>query len=171
LNSKTYQFGPVTDNRTTRFSLWAPKCDQVDLVFDEDKRYPMTPGDGWHFCELNGSTVGKRYSFRLSDGRLVPDPASRYQPFDVHGPSEIVASSHDWKVGWNGRPWHEAIIYELHIGAFTTEGTFKAAIGRLDYLSNLGITAIEIMPVADFPGAMMEYFSSRQTRLMEGQMN
>ena len=98
--------------------------------------------------------AGAMYRFLLDGGLEVPDPASRFQPADVHGPSEVVDPySYEWKVEtWTGRPWEECVIYELHVGAFTQEGTFRSAIEKLDYLSELGITAIEIMPVADFPG-------------------
>jgi malto-oligosyltrehalose trehalohydrolase len=84
----------------------------------------------------------------------VPDPASRHQPEDVHGPSEVIdPTAYCWRDAvWRGRPWEEAILYELHIGAFTPEGTFRAAIGKLDHLAALGITAVEIMPIGDFPG-------------------
>jgi 1,4-alpha-glucan branching enzyme len=111
--------------------------------------------DGWHDLMSSGPKAGTLYKFRLQNGLDVPDPASRFQPKDVHGPSEVV-DPHRYKWNdslWNGRPWEECVIYELHIGAFTQEGTFRSAIERLDYLAGLGITAIEIMPVADFPGS------------------
>ncbi|HVY14621.1 MAG TPA: alpha-amylase family glycosyl hydrolase, partial [Rhodopila sp.] len=110
--------------------------------------------DGWHVADVPDAGPGTLYRFVLPDGLSVPDPASRFQPQDVHGPSEVVDPDHYvWNdASWHGRPWHEAVIYELHIGAFTPEGTFRAAIGRLDHLQVLGVTAIEIMPVADFPG-------------------
>ena len=96
---------------------------------------------------------GTLYKFVLPDGSRVPDPASRYQPSDVHGPSEVVDSAFPWTDGaWLGRPWEETVIYELHVGSFTADGTFAAATERLDYLFDLGVTAIEVMPVADFPG-------------------
>jgi malto-oligosyltrehalose trehalohydrolase len=84
----------------------------------------------------------------------VPDPVSRFQPDDVHGPSEVIdPRAYHWLCdGWTGRPWEEAIIYELHIGTFTPEGTFRAAMDKLDHLVALGVTAIELMPVAEFPG-------------------
>jgi 1,4-alpha-glucan branching enzyme/maltooligosyltrehalose trehalohydrolase len=84
----------------------------------------------------------------------MPDPASRFQPQDVHGPSEVVdATAFQWREdSWRGRPWEEAVIYELHVGAFTTEGTFRGVEQKLDYLRDLGVTALELMPVADFPG-------------------
>ncbi len=87
-------------------------------------------------------------------GQLVPDPASRFQPHDVNGPSEVIdPNAFAWQdAAWRGRPWAEAVIYELHVGTFTPQGTFAAARERLDYLRELGVTAIELMPVADFPG-------------------
>jgi maltooligosyltrehalose trehalohydrolase len=91
---------------------------------------------------------------QLPDGTRVPDPASRFQPQDVHGPSEVIdPSAYQWSdSAWRGRPWSDAVLYELHVGTFTEEGTFLAAIEKLDHLVQLGVTAIEIMPVADFPG-------------------
>ena len=84
----------------------------------------------------------------------MPDPASRFQPRDVHGPSEVVdPAAFDWHDdGWRGRPWHEAVLYELHVGTFTPDGTYAAAAARLDYLADLGVTAVELMPLAEFPG-------------------
>jgi maltooligosyltrehalose trehalohydrolase len=98
--------------------------------------------------------AGDRYFYELSDGGLVPDPASRFQPEGVHGPSECIdPRSRAWRTPWTRPPWRAHALYELHVGTFTPEGTFRAAIGRLDHLRDLGVTAIEIMPVADFPGA------------------
>ena len=112
-------------------------------------------GKGWHELISNDAKVGTRYKFRLEElGLEVPDPASRYQPSDVHGPSEVVDPDHHvWRDGgWGGRPWEECVLYELHLGTFTPQGTIIGAIDRLDWLADLGVTAIEIMPVADFPG-------------------
>ena len=110
--------------------------------------------DGWHALDVAGASPGTLYRFRLSDGLEIPDPASRYQPDDVHGPSEVIdPGAYAWRdAGWKGRPWEEAVLYELHVGAFTSEGTFRAAIGKLPALVELGVTGIELMPVADFPG-------------------
>jgi malto-oligosyltrehalose trehalohydrolase len=116
---------------------------------------PMTPsGEGWHELVTDQAKVGSRYRFVLPDGMKVPDPASRCQPEDVHGPSEIVdTTGWTWNdTAWSNRPWQDAVVYELHIGTFTPEGTFRAAMTKLDHLASLGVTAIEIMPVADFPG-------------------
>ena len=117
---------------------------------------PMTAlADGWHELVTKEAVAGTRYSFELANNMQVPDPASRYQPRDVHGPSEVIdPASYQWRdASWRGRPWHEAVLYEMHVGAFTPEGTFQAAIERLDHLVDLGITAVELMPLADFPGA------------------
>lgn len=110
--------------------------------------------DGWHLICVSGAGPGSRYKFRLPDGDEVPDPGSRYQPQDVHDASEVVdLEAYEWKSdAWLGRPWDESVIYELHVGSFTEEGTFRAAIERLDHLANLGITALQIMPISDFPG-------------------
>jgi maltooligosyltrehalose trehalohydrolase len=138
------------------FRLWAPGATQVDLVCPDaavDVPMPAAPG-GWFEHTLEQAAPGLRYAFRIDGGLLVPDPASRCNPDDVHAPSRLIdPQAFDWPdAGWRGRPWHEAVIYELHVGCFTPEGTFAAAIERLDALVALGITAIELMPVADFPG-------------------
>ncbi|RPH67247.1 MAG: malto-oligosyltrehalose trehalohydrolase [Burkholderiales bacterium] len=154
-----------------RFRLWAPGRDRIDLELVQRAagtqaragasievagRVAMTrsPG-GWHEADVREATAGSLYRFRLDDGLAVPDPASRFNPLDVHGPSELLDPlDHDWSDGgWTGRPWHEAVVYELHVGAFTPAGTFDAARERLAELALLGITAVELMPVADFPGA------------------
>jgi malto-oligosyltrehalose trehalohydrolase len=110
--------------------------------------------EGWYELVTDAATAGALYQFRINDTQVVPDPASRFQPRDVHGPSEVIdPDSFDWQDdAWRGRCWEEAVIYELHIGAFTLAGTFSAAEERLDYLQDLGVTALELMPVADFPG-------------------
>ncbi|WP_232324189.1 malto-oligosyltrehalose trehalohydrolase, partial [Variovorax sp. WDL1] len=104
--------------------------------------------------ELPGARPGDAYRFRLPGGLGVPDPASRFNPDDVHGASRVVdPRAHAWQhEDWRGRPWEEAVVYELHVGTFTPEGTFAAAGARLPALAQLGITAIELMPLADFPG-------------------
>jgi malto-oligosyltrehalose trehalohydrolase len=101
-----------------------------------------------------GLAAGTPYAYLVDDKGPVPDPASRYNPWDVIGPSALVDPlAFEWDDDrWMGRPWHEAVVYEMHVGTFTHEGTFRAAIGKLDYLADLGITAIEVMPVADFAG-------------------
>jgi len=138
-----------------RFRLWAPAHPHIELELNGTARLALQPErDGWHSLIAAGTRAGARYRFVLPDGTRVPDPASRYQPQDVHGPSEVIdpLAYHWGDGGWHGRPWHEAVLYELHIGAFTAAGTFSAAIERLAHLVTLGVTAIELMPVADFPG-------------------
>ena len=149
-------FGAQLANRGVHFRLWAPNQDHVSVVVDDSDPMSMSrSNDGWHELMVPTAEVGARYKYRLQDGLQVPDPASRFQPDDVHGPSEVIdPHSYQWGDGaWTGRPWEECVIYELHIGAFTQEGTFRSAIDRLDYLADLGVTAIEIMPLADFPGS------------------
>ena len=137
-----------------RFRLWAPSHKNITLVLDSQLLAMKPVAHGWHELDVPEAAAGTKYLFRLPDGMTVPDPASRFQPSDVHGPSEVIdPAAYRWSDGdWKGRPWHEAVVYELHVGAFTPEGTFLAAIARLDYLAELGITAVEIMPVSDFPG-------------------
>lgn len=134
-----------------RFRLWAPDCAGLTLrLMGSD--LPMEPvGDGW-FERAAEAPESASYAFVLPDGRVVPDPAARRQEWDVHGPSLVTSSGHDWQTDWRGRSWEEAVICELHIGTFTPEGTFRAAIERLDALADTGFTAIEIMPVAQFAG-------------------
>jgi maltooligosyltrehalose trehalohydrolase len=140
----------------TGFRLWAPIAPRVDIVLQgkNERRVLLDREDGgyWH-AVIDGVSPGARYFFDLGNNILRPDPASRLQPEGVHGPSEVVASVPDPAFGWSGRPLNEYVIYELHVGTFTPEGTFDAAIRRLPELKELGITAIEVMPVAAFPGA------------------
>jgi len=146
----------VRTDGTVRFRLWAPAAERIGLELEgEPGAIEMhAQSEGWHELITEHASAGTRYRFVLPDGMRVPDPASRYQPEDVHGPSEVVnPAAWLWNdAGWRNRPWEEAVIYELHIGAFTPEGTFRAAIGKLDHLRRLGVSALEIMPIAEFPG-------------------
>ncbi|RYY61615.1 MAG: malto-oligosyltrehalose trehalohydrolase, partial [Comamonadaceae bacterium] len=109
--------------------------------------------EGWWTCRVDGAAAGQLYHWRIDDELMVPDPASRYNPHGVHQPSQVVdPAAFAWDDGWTGRPWSEVVLYELHVGAFTPEGTYAAAAGRLQDLADLGITAVELMPLADFPG-------------------
>jgi maltooligosyltrehalose trehalohydrolase len=142
---------------TTRFRLWAPGAAAVALDLDSARGHARLAmrrdAEGWH--ELTtAAPPGARYRFVVGEGLQVPDPAARFNPDDVHGASEIVDPlAYRWRGSdWRGRPWHEAVVYELHVGTFTPEGTFAAAARRLPVLAELGVTAVELMPVADFPG-------------------
>ena len=148
-------FGATVQADGVAFALWAPSAETVVLEHLSASR-PMTrDGQGWHRLTVADAKPGDRYSFRLADGTRVPDPASRSNPDDVHGPSVVTDPEHfAWTDdAWRGRPWEEAVVYELHVGTFTEEGTFNAARERLGELAELGITAVELMPLADFPGA------------------
>jgi malto-oligosyltrehalose trehalohydrolase len=150
-------FGAALDGEgIVRFRLFAPGADHVDLAIEggaEPVRM-VAESNGWHELVTNSATAGSRYRFVLPDGTGVPDPVSRYQPEDVHGPSEVIdPNSFPWTdQQWRGRPWTEAVLYELHVGTFTKEGTFLAAMEKLDHLVDLGITAIELMCLSDFAG-------------------
>ncbi len=148
-------FGAEWGAGGARFRLWAPAQKRVALELDGERLEMKALPDGWHELRLATARPGDRYRFLLADGLAVPDPASRANPDDVHGASKLVdPTAYEWgDAAWRGRPWHEAVLYELHLGTFTREGTFAAARGRLAGLAALGITAIELMPVADFPGA------------------
>jgi len=142
-----------------RFRLWAPAAREVYLRLYGDggnaRELAASPlGEGWFEVASSDARAGNRYSFVVDGRQAVPDPASRWNPDDVHGPSTIVDPlAFDWQdAHWKGRPWHEVVLYELHVGTFTPEGTFVGVEARLDHLAGLGVTAIELMPVADFPG-------------------
>ena len=111
--------------------------------------------DGWFELRTDAAEAGSAYRFQLADGTKVPDPASRRQAADVHGPSLVVdPTTYRWRyTGWRGRAWEETILYELHLGTFSEEGTFDGARKKLRHLADLGITAIELLPIADFAGS------------------
>jgi maltooligosyltrehalose trehalohydrolase len=146
-----------------RYGLWAPAARSVALELvgrgggsaAKPVIIAMQPEpDGWFGADVADSAAGDLYRYRI-DGRLeVPDPASRFNPQDVHGPSEVIdPDAFDWTDGdWTGRPWHEAVVYELHVGTFAEGGDCDAVVRRLDHLVALGVTALELMPLADFPG-------------------
>ncbi len=141
-----------------RFRVWAPGHERVEVVIygpDAEWLYPMTAeGEGYFSALVEGHGAGARYKYRLDERDSFPDPASRSQPEGVHGPSEVVDPGvFPWTdAAWKGIPLEEMVIYELHVGTFTPEGTFEAAIARLEDLVALGVTAVEVMPVAEFPG-------------------
>ena len=135
------------------FRLWAPAAKRVDVLLE--KPHPLRRDkDGWFSADISGVTAGTRYRFRIDDEIDVPDPASAFQPDDVSGPSELIDhATYRWRAtDWRGRPWHEAVLIETHVGTFTPEGSYRAMIGNLDHLAAAGITALELMPLADFAG-------------------
>ncbi len=146
------------DEGKYRFHVWAPLADHVEVIFKDDKE-PQKLGQkefgNWE-AEIEGLTPETQYKFRLDKSRdkEFPDPASRYQPEGVHSWSQLVDQEQfKWSDdNWKGIPISEMIIYEIHVGTFTKEGTFEAIIEKLDYLKELGINAIEIMPISQFPG-------------------
>ncbi len=138
-----------------RFSVWAPIPQTVALELN-GRRYPMQHADaGWWIADVAGAPPDATYRFILDDGDALPDPRSSFQPQGVHGPSRLVDhAAFQWHdASWQAPPLAAAVVYELHTGTFTPEGTFDAAIGKLDYLRDLGVTHVEIMPVNEFPGA------------------
>lgn len=148
----THNFwGPsLTAGRWT-FRLWAPRATRVELVL-EGQALPMTRDDTGLWSAQAPASAGDPYLFRV-DGQDMPDPASRLQAGGVSDPSVLVApDSHDWRCDWKGRDWAEAVIYEMHVGTFTPEGTFASAAQRMAGLADLGFTAIELMPLGQWPG-------------------
>ena len=151
-------FGARYGDGATHFRLWAPACESVHVVLGRGpvRRLPMArEAGGWHTATVENVRPGEAYAFSVKDDMpAVPDPASRSNPWDVNAPSAVVdPCAFDWEDGdWRGRPWNEAVVYELHVGTFTPEGTFAAAIARLDHLRDVGVTAIELLPIADFRG-------------------
>jgi malto-oligosyltrehalose trehalohydrolase len=145
-------FGPTIENGGVTFRLWAPAARRVELMLDRARA--MEPhGEGWYTLHVPGAGAGTHYKFRI-DGELeIPDPASHFQPEDVSGPSEVIAHDFDWGCrDWFGLPWQQAVILEAHVGTFTREGSYRAMIERLHHLRDTGITALELMPLADCPG-------------------
>jgi malto-oligosyltrehalose trehalohydrolase len=139
----------------TRFRLWAPAARDVAIRLEAPGRdQPMASEAGGWFALVTEAPPGTRYRYRVADGLLVPDPASRFQPGDVHGPSEVVdPAAYRWSDGsWGGIPSERLVLYELHVGTFTPAGTFRGVAERLPHLVDLGVTAVELMPVAAFPG-------------------
>ena len=147
-------WGPQALAGTTTLRLWAPAAATVAVLTPDGARVPMQPSDeGWHNARVS-LPPGGRYCFSC-DGTTVPDPASRSQPNGPKGWSAVTdPGAYRWSdAAWTGRPWHETVLYELHVGTFSSEGTFLGAIAHLDHLAALGVTMIELMPVATFPGS------------------
>jgi malto-oligosyltrehalose trehalohydrolase len=163
-------FGAELDDAgAVRFRLWAPAAEQVAVEIAGTGQQGallalMPQPDGWFALTTDAAGPGSRYRFRIDGPRtsgtpVVPDPAARFQPGDVHGFSEVIdPAAFAWNdqgpgADWRGLPWETAVLYELHLGCFSPEGTFAGAARRLPQLADLGVTAVELMPVAAFPGS------------------
>ncbi|WP_296182002.1 malto-oligosyltrehalose trehalohydrolase [Pseudomonas sp. UBA1879] len=141
----------LLDNGHTRFALWAPDAEHVSVELENGAAEPLLPQeDGWFVLEAH-CPAGSRYRYKINHTLDVPDPASRAQAEGVHGHSLVVdPNAYAWRHdAWQGRPWEEAVIYELHVGAL---GGFAGVEQRLQHLADTGVTAIELMPIAQFPG-------------------
>lgn len=141
----------MLDSHSARFALWAPDARSVELCLEPDRRVALERGEhGWFSASLP-AVAGSRYGYSIDGRPAVPDPASRYQPEGVHGPSQLVdPSAYRWQhPHWQGRPWHEAVIYELHVGLM---GGYAQVAEQLPRLAALGVTAIELMPLGQCPG-------------------
>jgi maltooligosyltrehalose trehalohydrolase len=147
-------FGAEITDAGVRFALWAPTADAVALVLD-GVEHPMPEAcEGWRRLVAPQGRAGSRYGFRIDGGPVVPDPASRFQPDDVHRESLVIdPAAYAWNDhSWVGRPWEEAVLYEVHVGTASPEGTYGGLANKLEILCDLGVTALELMPLADFPG-------------------
>lgn len=142
-------------NENVTFTVWAPLKNKVEVIFKDQPSIALTKDlSGYWEKEVSGIPEGSFYKFRLDEKAEFPDPASRFQPLGVHSWSAIFnQNSFSWNdSAWKGIPLSQMIIYELHVGTFTSEGTFEAVISKLDHLLNLGINCIEILPISQFPG-------------------
>jgi maltooligosyltrehalose trehalohydrolase len=152
--------GAAPDATGVTFRVWASGVQQLDVVIMGEERrelagYPLSrDAEGYFSSHVDGLRAGGKYMYRLDGAKLRGDPASRYQPEGVHGPSQVVDPAFEWQnsATWQGLPLSETILYEVHIGTATPQGTFEAFIEKLPYLKELGVNTIEIMPVGDFPG-------------------
>jgi maltooligosyltrehalose trehalohydrolase len=152
-------FGAEVFDGGVRFRLWAPAAKRVHVALeaggDTVAIEMRNTADGWFELVTDAARPGSLYRYRIDDGLEVADPASRFNPHDVRGGPSVVVDprAFEWTdTGWGGRSWHEAVIYELHTGAFSPTGGFRGIEARLGHLAELGVTIIELMPVSDFPG-------------------
>lgn len=144
------------ENRCS-FLVWAPRANEVEVHVTEPRELSFTmdaAGRGYFHATIEGVTPGALYRYRLNGQKERPDPVSRFQPYGVHGPSQVVDHRFIWNdSSWHGLPLEKYVLYELHVGTFTPQGTFHEIIPRIAALKDLGITAIELMPVSQFPGS------------------
>ncbi|MFC2011685.1 alpha-amylase family glycosyl hydrolase, partial [Chloroflexota bacterium] len=156
MNVETLLGASYQGNGRCRFLVWAPFVQKVEGHITSPVELTVAlekDAQGYHQAAVDGMKPGALYYYRLDSDKERPDPASRFQPKGVHGPSQVVDPDFPWQDSdWVGIPLEEYIIYELHVGTFSDEGTFKAIIPRLNDMKDLGITAIELMPVNQFPG-------------------
>ncbi len=148
----THHWGAIAhDDGTWSLATWAPSAKTVTVEIKGDQQGLAPDGDGWWHARISAA-AGTPYQF-VADGQTMPDPASRLQAGGVHAQSVLVDHRpYPWRTSWQGRPWAEAVIYEMHVGTFTPEGSFAAAMDKLADLAALGITAIEVMPVGQWSG-------------------
>lgn len=146
--------GAFTTGRETEFTVWAPFRQSVEVLIEgREPEYLQAVDFGYFSKKIADVGAGARYWFRLDEKETYPDPASKFQPDGVHGPSEVVSCDFSWTDhNWKGMECRDMIIYELHVGTFSSGSDFEGIIDKLPYLKDLGITAIELMPVAQFPG-------------------
>ncbi|HVE70203.1 MAG TPA: malto-oligosyltrehalose trehalohydrolase [Thermoanaerobaculia bacterium] len=146
----------LLEGNRCEFRVWAPDRERVELhiLTPGERRVPMSKTEGgYHDAVVDDCPEGTRYLYVLDGGDERPDPASRHQPEGPHKASAVLGTDFEWHdAGWTGLPLEDYVVYELHIGTFTQEGTFDAAIAHLDRLKALGVTAVELLPVAQFPG-------------------
>ncbi|MGH8272994.1 MAG: malto-oligosyltrehalose trehalohydrolase [Gammaproteobacteria bacterium] len=155
-SNRRFSFGADIVPGGVRFRLYAPALDEAAVVLGTDDRIAMARSpEGFFEATITAARAGTRYRYEIATGVTVPDPASRFQPEDVDGPSEVLdLSAWEWNDNaWRGRPWNEAVVYELHVGCFSGSGDYAGIEQHLDHLERLGVTAIELMPVSDFAGA------------------
>jgi malto-oligosyltrehalose trehalohydrolase len=154
LRKHSMPFGAeVLGDGAVRFRLWAPGAREVELVLENRPRAMNRVEDSWYEA-TEKAMPGARYRYRINGAELVPDPASRFQPEDADGPSEVIdPHAFAWQdEGWRGLPWGDTVVYELHVGTFTSQGSYGGIASKLAYLKDLGVTAIELMPLSDFAG-------------------
>jgi maltooligosyltrehalose trehalohydrolase len=151
--SRNLPVGAELTSDGVSFRLWAPLHETVQVVASGQSYSLRREQDGYFSGVVSGLRAGDRYRYRVAEGEF-PDPATRFQPEGPHGPSEIVDGStfHWTDAGWKGIPLERAVIYEMHIGTFTPEGTWAAAMERLPHLRDVGVTVLEVMPIAEFTG-------------------